>query len=1014
MAIAVKIYSPAGTEYDVSTKVNYASLGDLTMRFEEDTNSFIADDLSITFRNETGYFVGGSGLWTLPLDPTLRVDESTGFGAWKIIITRGGTARFEGDLDVGSVVTDSKKTATGYAFSVETTWIGGMKRAEKDATAIKRVTTDPLSFTCVRNNRKLTFSDTIANLGLQVGDIIKVDQLTLNGNVIDQDLEIKEVGVTATLTASQARVRQACKRAYTSGSVSNPFWKTVAGNDLTVAECVALCFNALGVAGGKKVISGTGTALVVDEFNTEDKTISECLSLLAKYSGCVWWRNPDGKWYFIDRKATKSASVKNLTSPSNLICEQPIQAAQEDWYDSVIVKGRPPWFAPNSEGRQYRYGVGHAKSYEIETDFTSSLSTLQSIAEQVYASLCIQRKKCELVVKDDGTNYFLMDRVSFNSENWYIVEISESVRATEIRDKIKLTVVSETGTTPAASAWSKDNNRDEFPPYPPTLSALSSGKLSKRQSWWSDFRAVWPASEVPLIVKNEVTRETVSGDETISVQKYMLWAVRFTYDYFGDAEDCGGIDGFDIIVFKDGEDPENISNDGHFTRRVKGFRVPVSDGKATPAKAGYFYGYFYKPMVTNAPNFNVTARTFIHGKELSAYSDALSTEDYGGPDDGSGDLSAPVIQQVLRYWDGSAYNLQIIFTYGETLDATKPVHVWIDTSPDIIGDPDTGIGWSATAENILTATASGSNWIVNCPYYDGATDVTTALPAAAKIALAVYNDATSPVRQSEFTFYDWVDLANSIPSTYPTVFTFDDAGNKIDATWGFSTFTGYAYALTLHGTDIGNCVSPPAVPMNNVVTPANWEASTAYRTSEGNPSKVFTLVDSGESGHKYFTITSVTSQDIDHLVGTETETTLYATCCLILFLTDGSGNMVFGKWGKCCYYGSDHIKFPNLALDWHYNAAMGTNFIRASWIDNGTTYYMPIQYQFPGMMGWSNKLIANTFQTNGTTKYYDLANPNTGMKWRFRLATVNTYGNDLADTTHGDWVYVSLIGGGSS
>jgi hypothetical protein len=95
---------------------------------------------------------------------------------------------------------------------------------------------------------------------------------------------------------------------------------------------------------------------------------------------------------------------------------------------------------------------------------------------------------------------------------------------------------------------------------------------------------VWPASEVPLIIKDVVTRETVSGDETLYEQKYMLWAIQFTYDYFGDTDDSGGIDGFEFTVFKDGEDPENVTNDGHFARRHKALRNPKPDGRQAPQR----------------------------------------------------------------------------------------------------------------------------------------------------------------------------------------------------------------------------------------------------------------------------------------------------------------------------------------------------------------------------------------------------------------------------------------------
>lgn len=1087
MAISVKIYNPAGVETDVTAWVLGDSIGGLNLRLEDDTCAIVADDLTIDFKNEDGKFVGGSGLWTLPLDPTLRTSESTGNGQWRVTVAKNAATRFIGDLDVSSVVVDYKNKA------VSTTWLGKVKRAEKDATSIKRVTTDPLSFTCVRNNRKLTFSDTIANLGLQVGDRIKTSQLTLNGNVIDQELEIKEVGVTASLTASQARVRQSCKRAYTAGSVVNPFYKTVAGNDLTVAECVTYCFNALGVAAGNQVISGTGTTLVVDEFDTEDKTISECLTELAQYAGCIWFCDST-KWYFIDRNSAKSvAAAKDISS---LLMEESKQAANEDYYDCVKVTGRAPRLAPNSEPRYYLYGSGRSSVYEIETDFTSDMDTLQSIAEQVYASVCIIRKKAEIKVKDDGTAYQIWDKVTFDSEDWYVVEVSEPMRSVETGylDSIDLVCISVTGTTPAASALDRDHNLDDDPPYPPDEIALSSGKLSKRQTWWSEFRAAVPKDVAPLIIEDKVTRETTSGDETVYTQQYMLWAVRFKWPYGGGVDYLDTPDGFELSVYKDNETPDNVSNDGRFVRRHKGLKQPLADAN------GYYYMWFYKPMVTDAPDFNVVVRTWIAGKELSAYSDSVSTADYGGPDDGGGTMLAPMIQSVTRVYSStlSQYVLRIVFTYAEDLSADTPLHVWVDTSPDINGDPETGSGWTATAENIVEATATGSNWYVDCPHYDGSTGVTTSMPIACKLALAVY-DTTSPtpVRQSEFAYYDFSDYSASIPQAYPSSFTFDDPGNKIDATWAWlSTFlksgtvttsiaspcvvawtahgltvgtpvvfsttgalpTGitagttyyvisagftadqfqistsiggsavntsgtqsgthtcksqcYAYALTYHGTDLADACNPPYVPTSGAVTPTNWEAATAYQASRTDNTRIFTIVDSGESGHKYFTLSGVATLDVDHAVGTETSSTLYASCALILFRLDASGNMNCGQWGARFYYATTP-EWPDLELTWTYSPPT-INQIKCQWVNDGNTYYVPIVRK-DGAGNCYNVQIQSSFSSTAGYKWFVLLAPSVTQTYYFRLATENTYGNlpgspIETDSKHGPWYPITTGG----
>lgn len=616
MAIVVKIYDPSGTEYDVTNYVDASSLGTLNLRFEDEACNFVADDLQLTFVNTDGYF---STLWSLPLDPTLKFNEATGKGAWCLKITKSGSLRFEGDLDTTSLSFDVKTK------KVETTWLGASKRAEIPAYSLVRVTQVPLYFTNERHKRKLSFytdeshttPKAVSDLHLEIGDIIKTSQLQLNGNVVDQDLTIIHTPADmGSLETNQVKVRQGCKKVYTQGICSNPFYKTTSSHTLTVAECVTLCFNAIGVNSSDQVITGDGTALQVDEFDVFDKTIADCLTDLAQYSGCVWFRETTtGKWYFIDRNSVKG-SVKDITS---LLCEVNINSNSQDWYDNVKITGTPPHFAPNSEPRFYRYGAGQAKTYEIETKYTSSLAVLETIAQHIYSRICKIRKQATFVVVDDGTAYNILDRVSYNDENYFVVEVSEDVRAGEYKGTITLTALSESGVTPDASEWQKNLYADQDPPYPPVEAELSSAKPSKRKEWWDDFRAIYPADELPRLRIEKLSKEFGDTEIDYYEQKYMLWAVRWKMEF---AEDDPP-DGFEISLYKENQTPDNPEH----LKRHKGLRNPLPDAN------GYYYSYFYKPITDEPVVWYCVVRTWDAIRGLSAYSDEASTDDDNDPNE---------------------------------------------------------------------------------------------------------------------------------------------------------------------------------------------------------------------------------------------------------------------------------------------------------------------------------------------------------------------------------------------
>lgn len=627
--LQITLQNPAGTIYDITDKVLFKnSETDISLQVEEDTNSFTCGDLTLSVDDKAGYFTGLFG--SLPLDGEAKWDYATSKGTWYLCIYKDGTLRWSGDLDPSQIF--------GFGSSEKVivfTAIGVLKRAENyraddPVTGCLRTFPDPLLLTTVRNGRKITFPNLVSSYNFEVGDRIKCSALNLNGNIIDQEFEVRLLS-DSTLTAYQIKARQGAKRVYTEGWVINPWYR---GD--TVAVNVARLFAVMGMTASDYTISGTSTSWIVDELNVEDKTVKEVLVDLAKYAGCVIYTQGN-HWYFVDRLYSSAGSPKAIDT---LIKRSTwnAQALDEKYYLSIKVTGTAPYFAPDSTPRAYRIGkfCGGDRSMDLETKFTSDLTTLQTIAEGLWERFAYRRALVDVQVMDDGHKYDLWEVITVNGEQWRVIGYEEPVRSATnvsiggvdvpIRDVITLHLQQVVGVAPSAADYAAfPNYRDTDPPYPPDVVELSSGKKSKRKSWWSTFRALHPDSDVPLKIWKEIKPD--GDDDSAYMQQFILWAVRFTWPWGADAEDTP--DGFELTVFKDGETPDNAQQGEHYVRHHKGLRQPLPDETAPTAKDGYYYMWFYKPMLEagTAPVWNVVLRTWDARTGLSAYSDEATTSD---------------------------------------------------------------------------------------------------------------------------------------------------------------------------------------------------------------------------------------------------------------------------------------------------------------------------------------------------------------------------------------------------
>lgn len=124
MAIAVKLQSPTGTLYDLTTgQHGFITVGlpDQNKQLEQDFGQITSGEQAVTFRNDDGWFDTN---WPLPLDPEQHFLEATGMGCWTLFLYKNGAVSWVGDLDVRPTEFDPK------VKTVSANFLGKVKRLE--------------------------------------------------------------------------------------------------------------------------------------------------------------------------------------------------------------------------------------------------------------------------------------------------------------------------------------------------------------------------------------------------------------------------------------------------------------------------------------------------------------------------------------------------------------------------------------------------------------------------------------------------------------------------------------------------------------------------------------------------------------------------------------------------------------------------------------------------------------------------------------------------------------------
>ena len=546
--ITFTLYNPAGTAYDVTTgrhSVLLESLPGITKQLEDSLGEYTSGDVDVLFANDDGWF---DTQWTFPSDPEQIYDESTGNGCWVLQISKGGSVRWVGDLDVRTIDRNTKDQTIGATF------VGKLGRlAHYNAELVKRDIPASLTWTYTTgpsgtwSKRILqNTAATIASLHLVPKDVIRITKLKGDGKIITQDIEILDTPATdPSLNAYQIKSKTRLKAKYTSdcgSSCITPYYR-----DLSVGTLVGYLFDHAHISNREINYTAFSNDLV-PYADFDGKNVADALVELASIVGAALFTTPT-KYYFVGRDLTKSGtSAKNIDS---LVLNEDLSGLWENFYNLVEVTGSRDGVYSRRGGLTYP-----ESKLDIKTDYVDSIDWLGQIADRAYSIFGVRRTLGTFEVIDNGTVYEIWDEITRTVDGatttFMIIQIEESL---EEEDTIKLTAIARDGTAASTSdGESQDEAVDHSPPPPPTN--LEVYKVDGSEP--SMFRTLFPASDFPKIVKTG--QILVPGTDPPEYKRYkkQLYCIRFKWAW---DDKNGRLLGFHGVKYKDGRDPERKSAD---------------------------------------------------------------------------------------------------------------------------------------------------------------------------------------------------------------------------------------------------------------------------------------------------------------------------------------------------------------------------------------------------------------------------------------------------------------------
>ncbi len=682
MAVQVLLIDPAGTQYDITSRLSEEGLPDLSLQIEDDSGSerMVTGDMTFCGTNHDGWWEE-TLLWTTEdLHPEDRYDEATALGIWTVQIWKAGALRWDGDVDYASIQFDRKLDHRVVTFSAR----GILSRYERyNAAKIYRVDPDALAAVTWTTDRKahariMTCSATIASLSLAVGDVLHATKLKLNGKVIGQDLPIKATSAEdATLTAYQVRVKKRLKMDLNNEAgvvCTTPYWR-----GLTPAQLAAKLWDWMGVPAARQHCDYTAqTDDTIPYADWAGKSVADAFDELAKLVPAVNFGRADG-YYFQGRD--KPLAGKTATNIDALLDARTDGTVWDQFTNLVVVKAKQRTSAQRegSDDVSRRCGglVYPQNQMEVSTDYAVSGAKLDLIAQALYSWFGSRRRPMEVTVRDDGTVYDLWDPVEVTvlgtPITLYVQEVTEPLRSVDgILSEIQLKLVAAVGVAPTTGDGEMDDQSiDDSDPEPPAI--VWFGK-DKSNSYWKTGRSLFPAedSEGRLIRPRQLKEWVPVSDDNekwelrpTKVLHFMVWR--------WDQDDPGGrLLGFHLAFWADNGDidkPDKEKNSRNCILHTDGnYYLPVYLGHKAPHEGTVYAvledGRMSAPAEEQgaAPDVPTVAKVLRLSRTFSLTNSGLYAYD---PSNGTWALEAPPGVYHIKP-DYVPWPVGARFVYGQT------------------------------------------------------------------------------------------------------------------------------------------------------------------------------------------------------------------------------------------------------------------------------------------------------------------------------------------------------------
>jgi hypothetical protein len=598
--IQVLLYSPDGTEYDLTADSDHKLMDEATPDMEwalEDQQGRITDGmLSLTADNSTGW-------WDthLTIHPSDRFSEeswaSSGApGVFFIRLFKNGVPRWEGDItDPTQVQYDDGDDARTVSFTVQ----GKLSRlARFNAGHVKRDLPEP--FVGVASDRAAKPCVITLPTAASSYPIVPEDEFLLQKFSLDDTPSNMKVVVKAThaekpeLDPAEIRFKQRLKfdvNSRASVTCTTPYHR----NKTALELCQMLLDHAEVPRTGQFLDAALGD-IVVPYANFADKSVADALVELAACVPASVWADIDG--YHVarmDTSMTAGPSPKNL---DDILMRPMVTGLWSNYHSSVTVTG--------AKDRKVRRGylTYPDTTLDISTDYMDKTADMAAMCTNLWQFYAFPRKEAMAEVADDGTAYRFWQDVTADGVAYKVVGIKEPVLSVDADCLSSLTLTLwECGASDLSAADAEDDPEADNTDPPPEPVLLH---VTKDYDSFPGIADQYDKHDWPRIKSERVLIGNVGSQPVYITQRYRLWVAIFSWD-----GDLTHLADFYLTAWQEGHDRKKSHNhhndpslgpwdDGNYyfpfyvlcgNTRVVDVQAVYYDGQMSAEQDGVLLGY---------------------------------------------------------------------------------------------------------------------------------------------------------------------------------------------------------------------------------------------------------------------------------------------------------------------------------------------------------------------------------------------------------------------------------------